>query len=365
MISAVHDRKSETLVYLCLWLLVAGVFVLDVMRARATTSLPLLDVPTVARMSLTLLPFLGLFLLNNAVLIPRLLMRNRTGLYFLCAAVAVVALWVYQYFSFMAHEAMRPHPELHNPHIPRPLVPLPVFLDFIYALLVIGVNLAVALMFQRYYDKLERESLMKANAESQLADLKAQINPHFYMNMLNNIHGMIEIDPDRAQGMVIDMSQLMRHMLYESSQPVLPLSSEIAFLRNYLRLMRQRYPEDKVSITATFPSEAEMAGIMIAPLLFLVFIENAFKHGVSYRESSFVAVSVAVSGDSVRFSCMNSLHPSAAGAAKEGGIGLRNVSRRLSLIYGDRASLNIDNGPSAYTVNLAIPAQYETSHAYN
>ena len=104
------------------------------------------------------------------------------------------------------------------------MLPLPLLLDFMYAIVVVGVNLAVALMFQRYYDKLERESLMKANAESQLANLKAQINPHFYMNMLNNIHGMIEIDPERAQSMVIDMSQLMRHMLYESSQHHLVVS---------------------------------------------------------------------------------------------------------------------------------------------
>ena len=364
MISALHNRKTETAVYVALWLLVAGIFVLDVMRARSTTALPLLDGPTAARMVLTLLPYIVLFVVNNALLIPRLLLRNRTGLYFVAVAVAVLLFWIYQYFDFMHAEALRPHPRFRHPDMPRPMLPLPLLLDFMYAIVVVGVNLAVALMFQRYYDKLERESLMKANAESQLANLKAQINPHFYMNMLNNIHGMIEIDPERAQSMVIDMSQLMRHMLYESSQPRVPLWREIGFIRNYLRLMRLRYPENKVSITSSFPSEGESAGITVPPLLYLVFIENAFKHGVSSRERSFVVVSMSVSGDVVRFSCMNSIHPSTPAPATGGGIGLRNVSRRLSLIYGDRASLEIDNGPSAYTVNLTIPA-HETENSDN
>lgn len=89
-----------------------------------------------------------------------------------------------------------------------PLLPMPVMLDSTYGLLVVGANLAITLMFQRYYDRLEQESLKKANAENQLAYLKAQINPHFYLNMLNNIHGMIDIDPEKAQKMLIDMSRL-------------------------------------------------------------------------------------------------------------------------------------------------------------
>lgn len=219
-------------------------------------------------------------------------------------------------------------------------------------------------MFQRFDDRFEKESLMKANAESQLAYLKNQINPHFYMNMLNNIHGMIEIDPDKAQLMVIDMSQLMRYMLYESSRRMIPLSEEIMFLRNYMSLMRQRFPENKVSVTSEFPADNEIVGISLPPLLFLVFIENAFKHGVSYQEASFVAVSIEVSQQSVRFNCINSNHSRICDDMETTGIGLRNIRQRLSLIYGDKASLDLNVSRTTYTVNLIIPA-HAVEDSYN
>ena len=250
-----------------------------------------------------------------------------------------------------------------RPHM-RPLIPLPLFLDFTYSLLVVGGNLAIALIFQRFDDTLERESLMKTNAEARLEYLKAQINPHFYMNMLNNIHGMIEIDPERAQTMVIDMSRLMRYMLYDSSKPMISLSDEVGFLQNYLRLMRLRFPENRVSITTDFPTEEKTRGISVPPLLSLVFIENAFKHGVSYRESSFVGVSMELGGNTLRVTCVNSRHSRGDEQASDGGIGLSNVKQRLQLLYGDRASLEINATDSVYTVNLTIPCN-ETENSDN
>lgn len=351
-----RSRNTETTVYIVLWMIAIGLYLLDIMRSRAQMSETLLDVTVLSVMTRTMLPFLLLFLINNNILIPRLLLRNKLLLYFLSTACVVIALWIYQYFDFMytlesMPKGMRPVP---HPHF-KPLLPLPLFLDFTYALLVVGCNLAVALMFQRYYDKLERESLMKANAENQLAYLKEQINPHFYMNMLNNIHGMIEIDPEKAQAMVIDMSHLMRYMLYESSKPMISLSEEIAFLRNYLNLMRQRFPEKLVSITSRFPSEQEIAGISLPPLLFLVFIENAFKHGISYREPSFVAVDMMVSDGTLQFNCMNSNHSKQSESIEQIGIGLNNIRRRLALIYGKEVTLSLSEHDSTYTVNLTIP----------
>ena len=352
-----RSRATESTVYLILWVIAIGLYLLDIIRNRASMSAPLVDISVILAVVRTMLPFLILFLINNNLLIPKLMLRNRLAAY-LAALVAVVAVMaLYQYFDFMHAAAQRHHGVHPAPHpFFRPLLPLPLLLDFTYAILVVGCNLAVALMFQRFDDKLERESLMKASAESQLAYLKTQINPHFYMNMLNNIHGMIEIDPEKAQMMVIDMSQLMRYMLYESSRPRIPLSQEITFLRNYMNLMRQRFPADKVRVTDSFPADSDMHGVELPPLLFLVFVENAFKHGVSYREESFVAVSVEVSADAVRFSCMNSNHAGAADSGESTGIGLRNVRQRLELIYGNRATLDIQQSSAVYTVNLTIHA---------
>lgn len=359
-----RSRTTETTVYLVLWLIAIGMYLLDAMRNRAQLSEPLVDINVIRAILHTFVPFLLLFLINNNILIPRLLLRNKILPYFLCTAVTIICIWVYQFFDFTHAVETMPkgmHPQPH-PHM-RPLLPLPLLMDFTYALLVVGCNLSIALMFQRFDDKLEKESLMKANAENQLAYLKAQINPHFYMNMLNNIHGMIEINPEKAQSMVIDLSHLMRYMLYESSKPEIPLSEEIAFLSNYMNLMRLRFPENLVTVTAEFPDSQEISGINLPPLLFLVFIENAFKHGISYQEASFIAVNISVTADSIHFSCMNSNHAKTTDNIEHIGIGLKNVRQRLSIIYGGSSSLELNETASTYTINLTIPTQCHSKHS--
>lgn len=301
-------------------------------------------------------PFVVLFLINNYLLIPKLFLKNRWGGYFTAVTLIIAALSVYHYYDFrmMMEPRHVSRPAGPFPHTP-PLVPLPVLLEFVYSLLVVGCNLAVAMTFRYFEDRLETERLMKANAENQLAYLKAQINPHFYMNMLNNIHGMIEIDPERAQMMVLDMSSLMRYMLYDSSKPHISLSDEITFLNNYLNLMRQRYPESKVRIDRSFPSDEAAGAIRLPPLLFLVFIENAFKHGISYKEASYVDVGIEANDGSVVFVCVNSRHPEAKSVNEKSGIGLRNIRQRLELLYGDTARLDIDETESEYRVRLSLP----------
>lgn len=360
------DRKLESQIYAGLWLTGVILVVLDIVRARSYTDLPVFDVETGVRLLLAVIPFAALFAVNNCLLIPRLLKQGRYDTYFIKAALTVLAVWVWQALQFYGIQLFTGNPEHPEPPqgVPQPLMPLPLFLDVIYDILIVGINLAVSLMFQHFDDRLEQERLKKENAENQLTYLKAQINPHFYMNMLNNIHGMIEIDAEKAQEMVIDMSNLMRYMLYDSSNDRIALSSEIAFLKNYLRLMRQRYPEDRVKITVDFPSESAVSGVMIPPLLFLVFIENSFKHGISYRDDSFVSVRIEVQDNRVIFTCLNSVHPSADNHGHDHGIGLKNIRERLRLIYGDKARCDIRTTASTYLVNLSIPT-HETADPHN
>ncbi len=361
-----RNRKIENWAYVTIWFVLVALFMLGMMR-RSVTMGQEVNYPEIADHLLRrFLPLFLLFLLNNYLLIPRLLLARHLRLYFVSITVALTCLWFYQYFDFQSHLLPRhPHPQpFDGPSRIRPLIPLPLFLDFTYGLLVVGGNLAIALLFRHLDYAIERERLLKANAESSLASLKAQINPHFYMNMLNNIHGLIELDPERAQEMVIEMSRLMRYMIYDSSRPMMPLQSEIKFIENYLNIMRLRFPLDKVAITSSFPSGASVEGVMVPPLLFLVFIENAFKHGISYRQKSYVAVSIEVSDDTVRFSCLNSRFDDSQSAGRPGGIGLENARRRLSLIYGNRAALSISETSSSYTVNLSLPA-HETPDSHN
>lgn len=311
------------------------------------------------------LPLLALFLINNSILIPKFVLRNRYTMYFSCAALTIAIVWIWQNYIFYDNVHHAPHPELmHHPKphgFDKPMMPLPVFLDIIFDMLVVGANLAIALMFQHYHDRLEHESLKKANAESELTYLKAQINPHFYMNMLNNIHGMIEIDPEKAQSMVIELSQLMRYMLYDNARHSLLLQQEVDFIKNYINLMRQRYPENKVKITTSLPDDKECRNLEVAPLLFIVFIENAFKHGISYVSASYIDIKLEVKENDIYFNCRNSLRmPNVTESSK--GIGLKNVQQRLKLLYGNRANLDITQTPTEYSVTLIIPSN-ETKHS--
>lgn len=352
-----NNKRVETLIYAGLWLIAIVLFLLDIMRARSYTNMPLLDLTSMARLSLLLLPLLSLFAVNNYLLIPKFLKKGLYARYFIAALCLVCLIWIWQKLQFQNifglkwmpdHNGAPPHPG------PRPIMPLPLFLDLIYDLLIVGVNLAISLLFQLFSDRLAHESLMKENAENQLVYLKAQINPHFYMNMLNNIHGMIEIDSEKAQDMVIEMSRLMRYMLYESSRPEIELSAEIGFINDYLALMRVRYPEDSVSINAHFPDAPTTRGILIPPLLFLVFLENAFKHGISYSSGSFVAVNMTIEDGKLIFRCLNSAHSDYGGDRRDG-IGLDNVKRRLNIIYGNDYTLEIEKSDSTYSAILILP----------
>ena len=366
----IRDRKKETLIYMCIWLTVAVLYIFDHMRNRSELGLPIFDFSLLGRMILAFLPYMLIFAVNNYLLIPKLLLKDKLKKYSF-SVLALLALSIgYEFIRFDIGKGAMPldKPERHAPYrmrkpakepraqVPfhkKPLPPLPFLLDFINALLVVGGNLAIALIFQRYHDTLEKESQRKADAESRLTYLKAQINPHFYMNMLNNIHGMIEINPSKAQAMVLNMSRLMRYMLYDSSKPLIPLNLEIDFLKNYIEIMKMRYDDRKVTISYDFPGMDETSHVLIHPLLFLVFIENAFKHGISYRNNSFISIRIDMTQEDVRFQCLNSNVKS--NDLNQSGIGLSNVRQRLKLLYGDRAVLGIENLPNAFTVNLTIP----------
>ena len=131
-------------------------------------------------------------------------------------------------------------------------------------------------MTERWYrDERKRQEIEKANAEAELSALKSQVNPHFLFNTLNNIYSLIQIDQDKAQEAVHDLSGLMRHVLYESDRPMVSLKSEVGFIKDYVKLMSMRCPSD-VKLDVSLPEDG--SELEIAPMLFLPLVENAFKH---------------------------------------------------------------------------------------
>ena len=118
--------------------------------------------------------------------------------------------------------------------------------------------------------------LEKENLNQQLEYLKYQINPHFFMNTLNNIHALVDIDPEKAKTTIVELSKMMRYLLYEGNNSLIPLHREVEFLRNYITLMKLRYT-DKVKIDTDIP--VSLPDRRLPPLLLITFVENAFKHG--------------------------------------------------------------------------------------
>ena len=351
------DRSTRflpDLLYLIIWVLVIVLFVLDHFSGNNTMTVPIDMV--LFRTLTTFVPLLLLFALNNYLLIPRLLIKGHMRSYLLWATVLLVAVLALQYVDFIHLRRAVPHHVFSGPHPPRGLIPMPLLSRLFIDIMVVGANIAIALTLRYAHDRIDRERLMKINAENKLSALRTQLSPHFYLNMLNNIHGMIEIDPAGAQEMVLEMSKLMRYMLYDSTHAsAAPLSAEVGFIRSYLGIMRRRYPESKVDIEARLPEPTETAGATVPPMLLPVFIENAFKHGISYRRKSYIRIDLRIDGPMILFTITNSIPPDVRPSRRRG-IGLDNAHHRLELIYGPKARLDITSTPDIYNVELSLPA---------
>lgn len=331
-----------------------------------------------------ILPFFLLFLLHRLP-VRRLFMRRHIRIYLFFVAGLLCLFGLFRHYwseeiprvSSVQEHHIPPHgqPSVGKPfpgrdappRPPRPAgygprggVPMPLLLDLVIAVLMLGFDLAITL-FARYQEEQEKaRRLEAAHLRNELEHLKAQVNPHFFMNMLNNIHGMVEMDPARAQVMIMELSKLMRYVLYEGAKPRTLLSKEAEFIASYVELMRKRYSSRKVRISLELP-EGNQEHVFLPPLLFISVIENAFKHGISYQNLSFVEIRLCLEKDTLRLDCVNNVHRRPLRDGRTGGVGLANLRQRLQLLYGDGFTLNItEKDGKTYHVNLIIPCEYDT-----
>ena len=285
--------------------------------------------------------------LNYFYFIPRLLKDQRVDRYLFTfipvfAVLAALFLWgkqnILQYFypdddwMFSARFAIN------------------VVMSAFFAVACVGL-----LKFVEDYFELEarRKELENQQLTSELQFLKAQINPHFLFNTLNNLYYLAVNQSERTPGVISELSGMMRYMLYDSNHPRVPLEKEIAYIESYLSLERLRL-EDEVPIT--FEVKGAIASREIAPLILITFLENAFKHGVSSSvREAFVTVCLEVIGNDCRYRVTNAVLPVESKTHNEkSGIGLQNVRRRLALSYPDRHTLTITNAGGRHTVDLLL-----------
>ena len=176
------------------------------------------------------------------------------------------------------------------------------------------------------------KELEAARAQAELRNLRNQINPHFLLNTLNNIYALTAFDTAKAQETIQELSKMLRHILYDYQQPTVPLQDELEFLENYVKLMRIRLPE---TVGVTFNTDISDSNIVIAPMIFISLVENAFKHGISPTEPSFIRIEISADKHFIHCEIQNSNHPKTDADNSGHGIGLQQVQRRLELAYPD------------------------------
>ena len=191
--------------------------------------------------------------------------------------------------------------------------------------------LALARKWVNADQKLQESEAARAKAE--LYNLRSQINPHFLLNTLNNIYALTAINQERAQDAIQQLSKMLRHMLYDNQESSVALNDELQFLENYISLMKIRL---SANVDVKFTHNVEVPGVRIAPLIFISLVENAFKHGISPTEQSFVHIDISATDHDINCRIENSNHPKSNQDRSGHGIGLNQVQRRLDLAYPNR-----------------------------
>lgn len=192
-------------------------------------------------------------------------------------------------------------------------------------------------------------TLKNETKKNELLHLQSQVNPHFFFNMLNNIYGLVDKDSDKAKKLILKLSDLMRYSIYEGEKSTVLLSEEVDFLKNYIDLHQMRYYKT-IDIQFTTAIEED---IKITPLLLIILLENAFKHGVeNLRENAYIHIQLVTTKTTLTFTIENNFD--ASEIAKETGIGLKNLKRRLHLVYPKKHTLNFTNIDSIYKAQLEL-----------
>lgn len=337
---------GENLLYLMVWMVIILVPVLNSKMLEEVH----VSLENILIAWLKIAPYLLIFIIHNSLIAPRLLLRKHRYVWYL----VVNLLTITAVFSLVAiYEKYAPYDT--EPYIlngKASFTDLAIYWNILLGFFMTGLNMGIKLLYRSLRDEQQMEELRRQNLQAEMDYLRYQINPHFFMNTLNNIHALIDIDTEYAKSAVIELSKMMRYVLYESGSETISLKKDIQFIENYIELMRIRY-DSSIDICLDYPATIPNK-VAIPPLLLIAFVENAFKHGVSYNHASFIHIRIGYRDDAVTAVISNSRHEKSRPGTT--GIGLENVKKRLALIYQDNYTLSIDDSdPAVYTVKLIIP----------
>ncbi|MHA4811270.1 sensor histidine kinase [Flavitalea flava] len=299
---------------------------------------------------------IAFYYLNTYLFIPRILEHKKFIPYTLLI-LALLILYgclprIYHYFFgniFPPPPGLRPPPSGKPRNFQQPLLAPGNIAIF---LLVFVFSTGINVINQWLRSEQRNKEIANEKLQAELSFLKAQINPHFLFNTLNNIYALASSQSEKTAPAVMKLSSIMRYVLTEARNDLVPLEKEIQFTTHFIELQKMRLTEKS---TVDFKVVGDPIGIQVAPLLFLPFVENAFKYGTSTREWSPITVLLEIKKDSLNFSASNHKHPNTSlKIADNTGIGIENTRRRLDLLYPGRHSLVITDEPGTFTVHLNI-----------
>jgi sensor histidine kinase YesM len=261
-------------------------------------------------------PAIVVYLLNFYLCVPLLWFRHRRWLFFVANVALIIVCNAHVLFTdirSLSDKDLAAYASI-----------------LVFALLVSLMAIFIA-MYIRYV--MRQSEKKQKEVEAELAWLKNQINPHFLFNTLNNISSLTQIDADKAQDTVMQLSDLLRYAMYETNKPKVALEGEVEFMRNYIELMKLRCNEMTCVNCQWQIANNQM---LIAPLLFISLIENAFKHGANSNAPATIDISLVQQDDTLIFTCDNTNNPKPTKDRSGSGIGLENTRRRLDLLYPGR-----------------------------
>ena len=282
-----------------------------------------------------LAPAVVVYLLNFYLCVPILWFRHRYWLFGLANVILILVC-----NSHLLFKNISSLPDIYRAGYSS-------FLIFALLVNLMAIGIAMSIRYvMRQSEKKQKE------VEAELAWLKNQINPHFLFNTLNNISSLTQIDADKAQDTIMQLSDLLRYAMYETNKPKVPLEGEVEFMRNYIELMKLRCNE-MTSVNAEFTIHNSQ--LEVAPLLFISLIENAFKHGADSNAPATINIILTQQDGTLAFNCENTNNPKPTKDRSGSGIGLENTRRRLNLLYPGRYTWEQTITPeNIYHVKISI-----------
>ena len=289
------------------------------------------------------------YYLNTHIIIPQLLAKKR-WIYYSLAVIACLIIFIYiPKFFEDALNAENPNRIKKMGRKRHQLYPFTGSTAVLFLVFTVSTCIKV---IQQWLSAEERQKLIETEKlNTELSFLKSQINPHFLFNTLNNIYSLAVVKSDATAPAVMKLSSIMRYVLSDTRQHLVPLEKEIEFIQHYIDLQKVRLT-DKIKINLVVTGDLE--GQQIAPLLFIPFVENAFKYGISTREDSEINISINIKPGEIEFKTDNRILSIETDLEKKNGIGLKNTRRRLELLYADKHSLEINRKDGHFYVDLKI-----------